>query len=254
VAISDSTRDLAREHAPHRIRARLAHPRGESPLGDFILGGVDGVVTTFAVVAGSAGGRLPAAVVIILGLANLIADGFSMAVSNYLATKSRLEQISRSRADEYWQIENYPGGEREEIRQIFSRKGFEGETLEQIVEVVTRDRDVWVDTMMAEELKLSETSARPLRASIATFVAFSLCGSVPLVPFVLGLGAFDMMFGISAGLAAATFLALGIGKGLVLNLSPFRAGLQTLAIGGGAAVLAYAAGSALYVLFGVAPV
>jgi vacuolar iron transporter family protein len=192
--------------------------------------------------------------VIILGLANLIADGFSMAVSNYLATKSRLEQISRSRADEYWQIENYPEGEREEIRQIFSRKGFEGETLEQIVEVVTSGRDVWVDTMMAEELKLSETSARPLRASIATFVAFSLCGSVPLVPFVLGLGAFDMMFGISAGLAAATFLALGIGKGLVLNLSPFRAGLQTLAIGGGAAVLAYAAGSALYVLFGVAPV
>lgn len=253
MAIADSKRDLAKAHAPHRIRVRLAHPRGEGPLGDFILGGVDGVVTTFAVVAGSAGGRLPAAVVIILGLANLVADGFSMAVSNYLATKSRLEQIIRSRADEHWQVENFPEGEREEIRQIFARKGLEGKTLEEVVEVVTRDRDVWVDTMMAEELKLSETSARPLRASLATFVAFSLCGFVPLVPFVLGLGAFDMMFGISAGLAAATFLALGVIKGLMLDLSPFRAGLQTLAIGGGAATLAYAAGSGLYVLFGVTP-
>lgn len=253
MATADSNRDLAREHAPHLIRARLAQPRGEGPLGDFILGGVDGVVTTFAVVAGSAGGRLPATVVIILGLANLVADGFSMAVSNYLATKSRLEQVIRRRADEYWQVENYPEGEREEIRQIFARKGLEGETLEQVVEVVTRDRHVWVDTMMAEELKLSETSARPLRASVATFVAFSICGFVPLIPFVLGFGAFGRMFGISAALAAATFLALGIVKGLMLNLSPFRAGLQTLAIGSGAAALAYAAGSSLYVLFGIAP-
>ena len=218
-----------------------------------MLGGVDGVVTTFAVVAGSAGGRLSAAVVIILGLANLVADGFSMAVSNYLATKSRLEQVIRSRHGEYWQIENYPEGEREEIKQIFVRKGFEGETLDLVVDVVTRDRDVWVDTMMAEELRLSETSARPLRASIATFVAFSLCGFVPLVPFVLGLGPFETMFGISTGLAAATFVALGVGKGLALNLSPLRAGLQTLTIGGAAAALAYAAGFGLHVLFGGAP-
>lgn len=220
-------------------------------MSDFLLGGVDGVVTTFAVVAGSAGGQLSATIVIILGLANLVADGFSMAVSNYLGTKSRQEEVMRRRADEYWQVESYPEGEREEIRQIFAQKGIEGDTLDRVVEIVTRDRDVWVDTMMAEELKLSEISARPMRAAITTFAAFSICGLVPLLPFVLGIGAFAVKFGVSAGLAAATFLALGFAKGMVLGLSPLRAGLQTLAIGGGAAVLAYGAGFVAYLLFGI---
>lgn len=101
-------RDLPGEHALHRIRSRLAHPRGESPLGDFTLGGVDGVVTTFAVVAGSAGGQLTATIVIILGMANLIADGFSMAVSNYLGTRTRQEEVRQSGADENWQIDVFP--------------------------------------------------------------------------------------------------------------------------------------------------
>ena len=246
-------RDLAKEHALHRIRARLARPSGESSLGDFILGGVDGVVTTFAVVAGSAGGQLASSTVIILGLANLIADGFSMAVSNYLGTRSRQQEVARSRADEAWQIEEFPEGERQEIREIFARKGFDAATLDEIVEVITSDREVWIDTMMAEELKLSEVSARPLRAGLATFVAFSICGFIPLLPFVLGFEAFDAMFGVSAALAAGTFFALGTGKGRVLGLPPIRSGLQTLAIGSIAAALAYAAGSVLHQILGHSP-
>ena len=180
------SRDLHGEHAPHRIRNRLDNPRGESPLGDFMLGGVDGVVTTFAVVAGSAGGQLASTIVIILGIANLIADGFSMAVSNYLGTRTRQEEVRQSRADEQWQIDVFPEGEREEIREIFARKGFEGTGLDEIVEIITADREVWVDTMMAEELRLSDVSTRPLRAGVTTFVAFSICGAIPLLPFLIG--------------------------------------------------------------------
>jgi VIT1/CCC1 family predicted Fe2+/Mn2+ transporter len=240
---------LAAEHEAAAVRERLAAPPGESALGDFILGGVDGVVTTFAVVAGSAGGQLSGAIVIILGLANLVADGFSMAVSNYLGTKSRQEEIRERRSDEFRQIQVYPEGEREEIRQIFELKGFQGDTLNQIVDVVTSDRRVWVDTMMAEELKLSDGSSRPLRAAIATFTAFSICGFVPLIPFILGTSHFDIKFGMSGALAALTFLALGVGKGAVLGSSPWRSGLQTLGLGGGAAVLAYAVGAAAHLLF-----
>jgi vacuolar iron transporter family protein len=249
--ISRTNRDLAKEHRPGRIRDRLERPRGESPLGDFMLGGVDGVITTFAVVAGSAGGGLAATTVIILGLANLVADGFSMGVSNYLGTRSRQQEVAQARADENWQLEANPEGERQEIREIFARKGLEGEALDQIVEVITSDERVWVDTMMAEELKLSEISARPLRAALYTLVAFVLCGFVPLLPFVAGTGAFDRMFAISTGLAAATFFALGIGKGVVLGASPLRSGLQTLLIGSVAAVLAYAVGVGLRTLFGI---
>ena len=244
-------RDLAAEHDLESIRARLARPRGEGPLGDFVLGGVDGVVTTFAVVAGSAGGRLSVAAVIILGLANLAADGFSMGISNYLGTRSRQQGVMRARADEAWQLDAHPEGERREIREIFARKGFAGKTLDRIVEVVTSNREVWLDTMMAEELKLSEVSARPARAGLVTFGAFSLCGFVPLLPFVLGGGGFEDMFRISIVLAAATFFALGIGKGAVLGLPRLRSGAQTLAIGAFAASLAYATGLLLHQMFGI---
>ena len=243
------SRDLLGEHAPHRIRSRLDHPRGESPLGDFMLGGVDGVITTFAVVAGSAGGQLASTIIIILGIANLIADGFSMAVSNYLGTRTRQEEVRKSRADEQWQIDVFPEGEREEIREIFARKGFEGAALNEIVEVITADREVWINTMMAEELRLSDVSSRPLRAGLTTFVAFSICGAIPLLPFLIGIGDFNAMFFASASLGAATFFALGMGKGSVVGISPVRSGLQTLGVGGVAAILAYVAGHLLHLIF-----
>jgi len=214
-----------------------------------MLGGVDGVVTTFAVVAGSAGGQLASTIVIILGIANLIADGFSMAVSNYLGTRTRQEEVRQSRADEQWQIDVFPEGEREEIREIFARKGFEGTGLDEIVEIITADREVWVDTMMAEELRLSDVSTRPLRAGVTTFVAFSICGAIPLLPFLIGAGDFNAMFFVSASLGAATFFALGMGKGRVVGISPVRSGLQTLAMGGVAAILAYGAGYVLHLIF-----
>ncbi|WAT16879.1 VIT1/CCC1 transporter family protein [Aurantiacibacter sp. MUD11] len=240
------SRDLHEEHAPRTIRQRIGNPRGESPLGDFMLGGVDGVVTTFAVVAGSAGGQLSATTVIILGFANLLADGFSMAVSNYLGTKTRLEEVRRSRADEEWQIREFPEGEEREIREIFAQKGFEDETLEEIVRVITADRRVWVDTMMAEELQMSDVSARPFRAGLTTFVAFSLCGLIPLLPFLFGFADFDTTFIVSAILGAVTFFTLGTIKGLTVGTSPLRSGLRTFAIGSVAAALAYVAGHLLH--------
>ena len=245
-------RDLAAEHRPDRIRARLARPRGEGPLGDFVLGGVDGVVTTFAVVAGSAGGRLPLAALIILGLANLAADGFSMAVSNYLGTRSRQQAVMRARADEAWQLDAHPEGERQEIREIFARKGFDDALLDRIVEVITRDRRIWIDTMMAEELKLSEDSARPVRAGLTTLAAFVLCGFVPLLPFLLGGVEFDALFRVSMVLAAAAFFAIGMLKGRALGLPLVRSGVQTLVIGGLAAALAYATGFLLHGLVAAA--
>ena len=242
-------RDLKAEHSPRSIRSRLTNPRGESPLGDFILGGIDGVVTTFAIVAGSAGGGLTVATVIILGIANLLADGFSMAVSNYLGTRAREQEVQKSRQDEEWQIDQFPEGEREEIREIFARKGFDSETLDEIVRVITRDRRVWVDTMMAEELKLSEQSARPVRAGVMTFVAFAICGAIPMLPFLIGIDGFDAAFQVSAVLAALTFFALGYAKGVILELSRWRSGLQSLLIGSAAAAMAYGAGHVLRSLF-----
>jgi VIT1/CCC1 family predicted Fe2+/Mn2+ transporter len=245
-------RDLREEHRPEKVRARLAARRGESMLGDAVLGAVDGIVTTFAVVAGSAGGQLSTNVVIILGLANEIADGFSMAVSNYLSTRSRWEEVAQARKDESWQIDRYPQGEYREVREIFARKGFHGATLNRIVEIITQNRDVWIDTMLADELNLRRVAAGPWRAAVVTFIAFVVFGFIPLIPFFVPVFPAEHLFLTSAGLSAAAFVILGVGKGLTLHRPPVRSGLQTLVVGGIAAALAYGVGVLLHHFFGVA--
>jgi VIT1/CCC1 family predicted Fe2+/Mn2+ transporter len=242
--------DLEAEHRPEAIRARIDGRPRESFLGDAVLGGIDGAVTTFAVVAGAVGGGFPGLVVIVLGFANLLADGFSMAVSNYLSTKSDRDRVEEARRTEEHHIRQVPHGERGEIREIFVRKGFSGETLETIVDVITQDPRLWVDTMLAEELGLQIEGRSPLGAAVATFVAFSITGAVPLIPFLLpGLEA-SQAFLASALATAAAFLAVGMAKGIVLGRAVFRSGLETLLMGGCAASLAYVVGHWLRQVYG----
>jgi VIT1/CCC1 family predicted Fe2+/Mn2+ transporter len=238
------------DHHPEAISARLQAERRHSYLGDAVLGGIDGCVTTFAVVAGALGAGFPRLVVVILGFANLIADGFSMAAGNFLGTKSQREQVEKTRAAEERQVDEVPEGEREEVRQIFARKGFSGDDLARVVDVITRDRRLWIDTMLTEEHGLQVEGPSPVRAGAATFLAFLLVGVVPLAPFLMPGLAPERMFAVSVGATALAFLAVGIGKGIVLGRPLLRAGLETLLIGGGAAVLAYLVGSWLRAAYG----
>ena len=236
---------LRAEHQPEGIRRRLGKGSSGGYLGDAVFGAIDGCVTTFAVVAGAMGANLSNTVVIILGFANLLADGFSMAVSNYLGTKSERERVEQARRDEERHIEQVPEGEREEIRQIFSRKGFSGEVLERIVEVITSNPKLWVDTMVSEELGLHLTGRSPVRAGLATFGAFLLVGFVPLVAFLLPGLEQGQRFGLSIGMSALAFAGVGVAKAFVVDKPLFRAGLETLLTGGGAAALAYVIGDLL---------
>jgi VIT1/CCC1 family predicted Fe2+/Mn2+ transporter len=230
---------LHAQHTPEAIAARLAASTDHSYLGDAILGAIDGTVTTFAIVAGARGADLGSGIALVLGLANVLADGFSMAVSNYLRAKADLQVVEHARRVEEAHIEHVPDGEREEIRQIFRRKGFEGEVLDSAVDVITQDRRRWVDTMLMEELGLRLDPPRPLRAAVTTFVAFLFAGLVPLVPLFLG-----HHFLASAVATGLVFFAIGAVKGGMLRTGLLRGGIETLIIGGGAAALAFAVGRA----------
>jgi VIT1/CCC1 family predicted Fe2+/Mn2+ transporter len=158
-----------------------------------------------------------------------------------LSVKSERQQVERVRRDEEEHIVHVPEGEREEIRQIFSTKGFHGDVLESIVEVISRNRRLWVDTMLTEEHGLQLAGRRPLRAGLSTFTAFVAVGLMPLLPFLTGatnVGAFRA----SAFTTAVAFFAVGTVKGWVLRRSMLASGLETLLIGSVAAALAYAAG------------
>lgn len=235
-----------RDHTPEAIAARLNDAREHNYLGDFVLGAIDGAVTTFAVVCGSAGAGLSSGVAVVLGLANILADGFSMAVGNYLSTKSEHELLDRARRHEERHIERYPEGEREEIRQIFATKGFEGELLESITQTITDERERWIDTMLTEELGLRLQPANPLMSAWATFSSFLLAGMVPLVPlFFSGQLSETHVFRISAVATAITFACIGMFKGRVSEQPVLRSTVETVLIGGSAAILAYFAGVVL---------
>ncbi|MGH9628626.1 MAG: VIT1/CCC1 transporter family protein [Bryobacteraceae bacterium] len=230
---------LHSEHRRDAIRSRLLSPQGHSYLGHAILGAIDGGVTTFAIVSAAVGGGLSNTVVIMMGFANLLADAFSMAVSNYQGVKTQHGEVERARRTEHRHIEHVPGGEREEIRQIFAAKGFEGELLERVVDVITSDRNVWVDTMLTEELGIQPVTHSPIRAALSTFAAFLLVGAVPLLPFLVPAGNGSDRFMVAAAAAAVAFFAVGAFRGRMLEQPVVRGGLTTLAAGGAAAAVAY---------------
>jgi VIT1/CCC1 family predicted Fe2+/Mn2+ transporter len=150
-------------------------------------------------------------------------------------------------------IEQVPEGEREEVRQIFASKGFEGAALEHVVDVITRDRDVWIDTMLKEEVGVHPEGPRPLHAALATFAAFAVVGTIPLLPFLLAGGLVQEAFVASAVLTGVTFFAIGAAKGRALGGSVLRAGLETLSSGGAAAAVAYGIAAWLRHAFGATP-
>ena len=239
---------LDAEHTPDAIRDRLRANRAPSHLRDAVYGAIDGIVTTFAVVAGAAGAGLRSSVVVILGIANLVADGFSMGAGNFLATRAELQQRDLARRREEQHVVSIPEGEREEVRQIFAAKGFHGTDLDRVVNVITSDRRLWVDTMLREEHGFADEPRRPLRAGATTFAAFVIVGLVPLLAFLydfIAPGSLPTPFLLSAFAAAAAFLAVGAIKARVVDASAWRSGLETLGVGGAAAALAYIAGSVL---------
>ncbi|HEY7784158.1 MAG TPA: VIT1/CCC1 transporter family protein [Pyrinomonadaceae bacterium] len=233
---------MEHEHSTIAIQERLATGPKHNYLRDWIYGGIDGAVTTFAVVSGVAGARLSTSVILVMGFANLLADGFSMAASNFLGTKAEHDDRRRLEEVEHRHIDLEPEGEREEVRQIFQQKGFAGEDLERVVELVTANRDRWVRTMLVEEYGLPGEVRSAWIAALSTFTAFLICGLVPLVPYLFSL---QKSLRTSVVMTAIVFFGIGAVKSKWSTDSWWRSGISTLVVGGAAAALAYLAGMVL---------
>lgn len=234
--------ELEHGHSPAQVAERLKSGPRASYLRDLVYGGIDGGVTTFAIVAGVVGAELSPRIILILGTANLLADGFSMAAANFTSLRTEIDEYNKLREMEQRHIEQEPDGEREEIRRIYQNKGFKGQLLEKAVDTITKDSQSWIETMMTEEHGQSRPLRTPLKSAFATFSAFVVCGSIPLIPFIIGLPASILTATVITGL---TFFAIGSLRSRWSVKSFWKTGSETMVIGLGAAGVAYLVGRLL---------
>ncbi|PQV50437.1 VIT1/CCC1 family predicted Fe2+/Mn2+ transporter [Jejuia pallidilutea] len=216
-------------------------------LGEFVYGGIDGTVTTFAVVSGAFGAGLDNKVIIILGFANLLADGFAMSVGAYLSTKSVKENYKKHKLREYWEVNNSPKKERKEVEIIYRNKGFKGELLQQVVDTITSDKDRWVNVMMKDELKMHEDTKSPVMIGLVTYLSFVSIGLIPLIIYVWDyLSSFSgNLFVWTSILTSTAFVFIGFLKTYVTQTSKLKGILETLILGIIAATVSYVVGDLL---------
>ncbi|MCT8339242.1 VIT1/CCC1 transporter family protein [Flavobacteriaceae bacterium TK19130] len=234
-------------HEPTLHKSFSLSKRFENYLGEFVYGGIDGSVTTFAVVAGAVGAGLDSAIIIILGFANLLADGLSMSIGAYLSAKTQQDSYEKHKKIEYWEVDNLPKKEREEIEEIYAGKGFEGELLQQVVDTITADRDRWVSVMMKEELNMVEEERSPFWIGFSTYVSFILIGLLPLLLYVWDYFSelqLDLFLWTSV-LTGIGFLCIGILKAKVTQSKMLKSIAETLFLGAIAAIVAYFVGDIL---------
>lgn len=230
------------------------HNKGSGQyIGSAVYGGLDGIITTFAVVAGVAGADLMAGVVLILGFANLFADGISMAVGDFLSTQAEKQYNTAEKDRERWEVDVYPEGEKNELVEIYTQKGYEEADARQMVDIIAKNKEAWVDIMMKEELEILEDESSPLRNAGVTFLSFCLFGFIPLLAFTVAQlyeGLQGSTFLIASIMTGVALFSLGALKVRVTGQNWIRAGAEMLLVGGVAAVAAYAIG---VLLEGLAP-
>jgi VIT1/CCC1 family predicted Fe2+/Mn2+ transporter len=242
-------RDPEASKQAHMANANEEHRQEQGQfIKSIIYGGLDGIITTFAVVAGVAGASLQPAIVLILGFANLIADGISMAIGDYLSTRAEQEYEASERKREEWEVDNYPEGEMTEMVELYESKGLSKTDAEEIVAIISKNRKAWVDIMMVEELGIVSSDESPLKNALATFLSFALFGFIPLLTYVLGnfiplLRARSFLF--ASLLTGMTLFVLGALKTALTTRSWLRSGLEMLLVGGAAAAAAYGIGYVL---------
>jgi VIT1/CCC1 family predicted Fe2+/Mn2+ transporter len=225
-----------------RLQDEFHRKTGGAYIGDVIFAANDGIVTTFAVVAGATGGGLPTAAVLILGFSNLLADGLSMGLGNYLGSKSQREYEKDQRAREAYEIERFEPIEVAEVEHTFREWGFEGDLLDQAVKVITSDKKRWIDFMMRNELDIIEDPiGSPAMHGLVTFVSFAIAGLLPLIPFLFSIAS-DHRFILSIAATGASLFAVGALRTLITMKNWLRAGLEMLFVGSIAAAAAYFVG------------
>jgi predicted membrane protein (TIGR00267 family) len=210
-------------------------------LSNVILGGQDGLVNVLGVILGVAAATSDARIVLAAGFAATFAESVSMAAVAYTSTQADQALYESERARERRHIQDVPALEREELCKIYAQKGFAGAQLEEIVETLTRNSEVWVDVLMAEDLHMVPVEKfGAVRAAIIVGISAIIGSILPLAPFLVL--PVPLAIWVSLGVSVVTLFAVGAYKARVTVGKPSRSGLEMAAIGIASALVGYAVG------------
>lgn len=220
------------------------HLNESSSMRDFIFGFGDGINTSLGIAAGVGGAAVSSDLIILAALVAMFTGAKAMAVQNYLAVKSQRELLTSEINRENWEIENKPEDERKEIEDIYKAKGFSGNDLKMIVDKITSDKKVWLNTMLTEELNLNlEILGNPIKSAFRMFGAFLVGGILPIIPFFFSSG-FTPLF-IAIGISLTASFVVGAVKSRMANTSLIKGGIEMAGLGTGIALIGYGIGSEL---------
>jgi vacuolar iron transporter family protein len=224
--------DVELEPAAHRVEGEWIR--------DATLGANDGLVSVLTLIAGVAGAAEARSTVLLVGIAGVVAGAISMAVGAYVSAKAYRSYYRAELRKEVEEMREKPEVEREEIREIYRERGFEGELLERVVATITSNPRVWLKVMMSEELGLSAHFGRPMAAAGVVFVSFLAGGIVPVAPFLVAGGALALLSAF--GVTAVALLAAGAFRSRFTGERPLAAGLELVAMAAVGVGVAYGIG------------
>ncbi|WOV92423.1 MAG: VIT1/CCC1 transporter family protein [Candidatus Nitrosoabyssus spongiisocia] len=220
------------------------HMSESSSIRDFVFGFGDGINTSLGIAAGVGGANVSSDIVVLACLVGMFTGAKAMAVQNYLAVKSQRELLQSEIKREMWEIENKPDIERKEIVDIYKAKGFSGNDLDMIVNKITSDKKVWLDTMLAEELHLNlDIIGSPIKSAIRMFVSFLVGGILPIIPFFFGTGLSPLLIAVGISLSVSFFV--GAVKSKITKTSILKGGIEMAGLGTGIALIGFGIGTEL---------
>lgn len=234
--LHDAEQDLHSRIDPHR--------KGASGLSDIILGGQDGLVNVLGVILGVAAATSDPRIVMVAGLAATFAESVSMGAVAFTSTMAEADYYDSEKERELRHIQQAPQLEREEVRQIYAEKGFEGELLQRIVNTITADPEVWVAVMMSEEHQLTPINRREgWKAAFIVGLSAIVGSLIPLAPFAFLPVSLSMW--VSVAITALVLFGVGSYKARVTVGHPARSGLEMAVIGTVSALVGYGVGMLL---------
>ncbi len=229
------------------VKTHMEHEAGKrvGPLiRQTILGGQDGIVNTLGLLLGIAAATNDSKIVIIAGLAAAMAESISMAAVAYTSSKAEKEYYLKELEREKWEVKNIPEMEREEIKIIYYKKGFRGRQLKDIVKKITSNKELWLETMMNEELRLAESkSKKPVTEGAVVGVSSAAGSLIPLLPFFVMPTGEAVVSGLIASMAV--LFAAGAIKSKFTAVNWLKSGAELAIIGTAAAMLGYLIGALL---------